>query len=165
MTIAGIENGEQGLSVRTKLNAVINAVNASDDIQQVSVSVTADQILDMHNTPVELLAAPGAGRVTHPISLIVTYLYGVVAYTATGGNYLRWQYDGSTATLSDFGAMLMETESQTGIALSAQASEAYWAVSAVENVAIVLGLQPGTQFLNGDGTLEAIMTYQVIDLP
>lgn len=46
MTIAGIENGEQGLSVRTKLNAVINAVNVggkvtADTLANIEVAIPA----------------------------------------------------------------------------------------------------------------------------
>ena len=94
--IATIGNGEAGSSVRTKLNAVIGAVNVSGNPQTGAYTVAASDDLDM----VPVTSASGV-NVTLPNDLPVGFSTTIVQMGAGAVTFVA----GSGATLNSRGAV------------------------------------------------------------
>jgi hypothetical protein len=54
------------------------------NVLTVQGQLTQAQILDLHNTPVEAIAAPGSGYYIEPVSVQVLHGYSVAPYTGSG---------------------------------------------------------------------------------
>jgi hypothetical protein len=68
-----------------------------DDIAKtVTVTLTSTQLKAMNTTPIQLIAAPGAGKVLVFEQMSVYYTYGTAAYA--GQPNFRVHYDGSSTT-------------------------------------------------------------------
>ena len=69
---------------------------AADELQVATVSLSAADIIAMNGTPVELVAAPGAGKIILVDQYLMSFTYGTTQFTG-GGDY-RIEYGGVTGT-------------------------------------------------------------------
>lgn len=119
-----------------------------------TVTLSSAQILDLHNTPIELVAAPGAGKWLNVHRVVGYYSHGTTEYVFTGG--LMFLTFGSTS-LGEFDA----TANQDAITpwtttVKVVASEAV-------NAALVLFVTDA--ITDGDGTLTVTVWYSIEDEP
>jgi hypothetical protein len=80
-----IEGGEQG---------------AASDVQQAEVSLTNAQVLALRATPIQMVAAPGAGKVLQFLGAELFFDY-TAAYTESDDNLVFRYTDGSGAKVSE----------------------------------------------------------------
>lgn len=66
----------QNEEIRAALTAIVSPTN--------EVELSAADIVAMFTTPVEVVAAPGAGKVIEFISAVLVYTFDVAAYTGGG---------------------------------------------------------------------------------
>lgn len=83
-----------GLCVASQLG---NAANTGQELSR-EVVISAANIVAMYATPVEVIPAPGAGKVIEVLSAILIYDYATAAYT--GGGVVTLTYGSSGATIT-----------------------------------------------------------------
>jgi hypothetical protein len=124
-------------------------------------ALTSAEIKTLFSIPIEVIAAPGSGKVVLLETLWYTFQYGTVAYDTGGPTYYFAPFfDGQDATMSDvaFSDNFTATEDYNG-------SQVY-SVSApsagMDNKAMMIG---GTiDFAAGDGTAVFGCSYRIFDL-
>ena len=77
--------------------AVGNAANTGQELTA-EVTITPANIVAMYTTPVEVLPAPGAGKVIEVLSAVLVYDFLTAAYT--GGGVVTLAYGSSGATIT-----------------------------------------------------------------
>lgn len=78
MSIETFDNGETGAAIRTKLNEVIDAVNGGSLSRVISLS--SAQLLDLANTAVEMIPAPGLNKGIIVTEVLSTYNFNTLDY-------------------------------------------------------------------------------------
>ena len=123
----------------------------------VKVEVSSAEILALNTTPKELVAAPGAGKVIVPMSMISYYKYGSTAYL-TNLNLGIIHQGSSSDMLSISNALAGSVDLINGVSLSSVA-EAIEVINTALNVRVRTG-DPTA----GDGTLDIHLWYSEVTL-
>jgi hypothetical protein len=128
-------------------------------VKTVKVSLTSAQILNSNTTPIQLIAAPGAGKailITNGLlkgNFVTTpYATNTNGVVRVGANPLFYQYMGF---LINFTENIMS-------ALFA-ADNTYIALASAENTPVTYITEDGDPTA-GDGTIDLYLTYQIITL-
>jgi hypothetical protein len=132
-----------------------NPFSGSSDcacVKTVKVSLSSAQILDSNTSPVQLIAAPGAGKMIRVTSITAIFTFNGVAYaTNTNGQVRINTYQLNSISLN-FGA---STESTFGFPQAASGT--------LSNQSINFTTQTGNPTA-GDGTIDLYITYQILSL-
>jgi hypothetical protein len=132
-----------------------------------TLTLTATQIKNLHGTPIQIVAAPGAGKMLLPVSATLQYKFGTVAYAnVTSANIAIAASGvlGSTNEPIQFTAEGLIDQTASEIAIGASDSEAM-AQSAVSGAALVVANEGGSgEFTTGDGTITITLWYMVLTL-
>jgi hypothetical protein len=138
-------------------------------IQTATITLTSTQITSLATTPVQVVAAPGAGNVILPLGAYLRYRAGTVPYFLPVGPAV-WRFfpegnadDFFFSGSDDLGPMLtagvnMATFLFTG-STNVNITEA-----TLDNRALMFGSTAPTEFLSGDGTLTLTVYYTVLTL-
>lgn len=127
------------------------------------VTITSAQVLAMRATAVELLPAPGAGKMNRFDTMILQLAYNSSAYTEAGDNmHLHYSAD-STAISSTIEAtgFIDQTANTTTRAVSI--GDAILGNSVVVNDAIVLSNVGGSEYAAGNSSLVADVYYRIVN--
>ena len=133
--------------------ALINALAPSTALQIAEVSLSAADLIAMNATPVEVVAAPGAGLALEFVSATMFFDYGTTQFTGGGNIYLETA-DGYTVS------------NLTGAAAITSAADAiiYMApvgvVSDADNQALQI-TNATAAFATGDGVARIKVAYRV----
>ena len=129
----------------------------------VNASLTSPQLLALRATPVQLIAAPGAGKYINVISIDMHYTFVTGAYTNINAS-LKVFY-GTTASAkalcADQTALLTQTVNAHNLGIVKTVNSNLTDALGL-NVGIFLGNDGSAEFLAGAGTLKVIMSYQII---
>jgi len=124
-----------------------------------SLVVSSAEILALGATPLDLVAAPGSGKIIKIQSIVCNYVYGTTTYAANtnlqvltkGVTVPQYQLDMLGATVSTIRQFADHTATgATDVQLS-------------DNTAVVLQVETGNP-TTGDGTLTIYATYDIITL-
>lgn len=149
----------------------------------VSKRLTAAEIADLHDNPVELAPAPGVGKSYQVLAVMLSYHAGQVGFTSADGRIL---VGARAAVMQDYSVWETEpvgTDQGDGcwflnfVADPPAGFESGDAVLEVQmngqtslvppvlldNEPLAVG-NPNTDFVDGDGELVVSVTYVVIDL-
>lgn len=86
-------------SNKTKKITLANVLLSEGLVQNKKITLTSAQILDLHNTPVELLPSPGANKFIHVLG-IYTYLdFNSIAYVTSPNSEIRVRYGNGLTTV------------------------------------------------------------------
>jgi len=135
---------------------------ASGGLQSATVTLSSAQLLDLHNTPVTLVAAPGAGKFIRPVSVSWLSTHVTTAYTngnSDKGPVLGWV---SGQNITGYVGDILFASSRYGFGAS------YVNYCAWDGSNAALRLQcydDGYPFEAGDGTLTVWLDYAVEDVP
>jgi len=162
---AGTETGSTGAKLfvtpaklATRLPTYVGTY-LEDKVQVVSVPISSAQLLAIHTTPVELIPAPGAGK----IIVVDQFTFSFVAGTQyTGGDTLELSYD-------DLAVLAVDDTVSTGITTSASSS-VYIFRSGSNNVDVITAVNKsvelnqvtGNAFATGTGTAKVLLKYRVV---
>ena len=124
------------------------------------VSLTSAQILAMNATPIELIAAPGPGKIIEFVSAVLFLDHGGTDY-ANGGNIVVRSSSAAQVTVSG---------TLTSAASINLAHDNYAMIEAL-NAAIMLAaevdealeLYSDTDHITGNGTARIKVTYRILD--
>lgn len=163
------ENGANGVSVLAstvtgthiqQLQDKAGTIALTSDIVTYSTKVTLSsaQILALNTTPIQLVAAPGAGKAINVISVSVRNNFGTTAYSSIGGLEVI-SASGSQEQAQVISAFLNSASST----FSRMQLFSHQNVQIVENDAlnITVGVSDPTL---GDGTVDVYVTYEIINL-
>jgi hypothetical protein len=124
-----------------------------------TLTLTSAQLLALRSSPVDVIAAPGAGKATFMLAACLFYEYVTTAYTIPAGALLAFVPTGAAEapfTLDPAGFL----DSDSNQTLQAESTPTNLGVGATTNVAFQLTLLGGSGELTlGDGTLRLTITY------
>lgn len=125
---------------------------------QLSVALTAAQIIALSSTPVVLIAAPGSGRCT--IVDNITFKMVTTATAFTGGTALEFRYTNGSGTkvTADIAAAVVQAGAGTSFT-NVKGIEA--SLTGTANAAIVIR-NATTPFAAGTGTAVVTLTYHQV---
>ena len=84
---------------KTKIIAWEDILSSEGLVQNIKTTLTSAQILDLHNTPVDLIPAPGANKIINLINFITHYEFNTTPYTLTGNqSVINLKYENATST-------------------------------------------------------------------
>lgn len=130
------------------------------------VIISSNQLLNIHITPVDVLAAPGVGYYNKVLNIEYVLLYGGISYVLSGSPQIATCYDGNIAypihgilTLT-FLSQAVNTVNFTLISLIGNVP-----TSNLENKTLKLVRTNGAgSYTTGNGTLKIKITYQKIQI-
>lgn len=124
-----------------------------------TVTLSSADILDLHNTPVTLVAAPGAGKWLNVHRIASYYKYGTAAYTTSGATtpYVGYAVGPQWAVVDIVSDTVDIIKTQPGDLAGSVATDAI-------NSAL-LAFTDGAVFTDGDGTLTITVWYSIEDVP
>jgi len=141
-------------------HVLVDVASLSRSIQPATVTLSSADILDLHNTPVTLVAAPGAGKWVNVHNVTKYYTFGTVEYTASidGTVYIAW---GTTADETDWN---VNVAGGIDIIGATRVGGTHGASSLV-NQPLSACLVGGDDLTLGDGSLTITTWYSIEDVP
>ncbi len=129
-----------------------------DYLRKATVTLSSADILDLHNTPVTLVAAPGAGK-SLMVHRVAEYLsYGTTTYTVASPPVVRWASEPTTL------AEMVTLDSGEDALQSTVGADAYATAGNAVNKALEAYMD-GAAITDGDGTLTVTVWYSIEDVP
>ena len=137
--------------------AKLSAVMQTSVPYTVKKSITSPQLLALNTTPIEVIAAPGAGKAIQVLGAFIAYTYVTAAY-ATNTTLLLVNENGTNEIATDGGSLISDTANNKGYMTISGGLN-----SIVTNDAVVIETQTGDPTA-GSGTIDVYVTYQIITL-
>lgn len=155
--------------VSTAQAAAIAVVQGQILVKQASVEISSAQILNWHTTEVDILPAPGVGKISRPVSIDLLCRFGTTPYTFSGGTQTVIPCYGSNISVSagsSAGTFLtLVTSVNKIVGLGPPGLETFNTnLSLLENQKISIKHNSGGSYVGGDGTIKALITYFIINL-
>ncbi len=128
---------------------------------QVTVQLSAADIIGMSVAPVELVAAPGEGKALVFLGLIANVTRTATGFT--GGGAVSAKYAGGADVMATIAASVLTGAAGQTISRRIPADLSDLALANVENKALVL-TNADAPFADGTGTAEVTVLYATIDV-
>lgn len=135
---------------------------SSSNVYTSKITLSAAQVLDLPNTPVELIAAPGSGYVINVINILFKMSFGSTAYDYTQDARIKFE----SAAIGEYIGIV----SQLTINNTSDASN-YWTQGGVvtqdnlveDDAVVIQGVTTSPVApTTGDGTLTLWVTYSIV---
>jgi hypothetical protein len=140
-------------------SAWANMSSGLGSTQSVTVAIGSAQILAGNTTPVQLIAAPGAGLAIIPISAVVKYTYITAAYATNTSQVIYLDtLNGSDNVLILIQTMLAQTANKSAVR---SANSAVDENSIIANKALMWAIETGNPTA-GSGRLDITVIYTTI---
>lgn len=117
-----------------------------------TVTLSSANLLALNATPIDLVAAPGAGKILVPIRVTLEHIFNTTGYAVSGNLQLQYNGGGGIATLIA-PAGLLDTAASQAAAPAAPTLNALTSASINKS----LQLKASAALTTGDGTLK--VTY------
>jgi hypothetical protein len=133
-------------------------------IQSATVTLSSAQLLHLKGTPVQLVAAPGAGKTINAISAVLEYEFNNTAYISpAGGGGFEISFTGETTSQLNGPAVGFIDRSSNSISQLSQGGPVFSQANA-ENAALIIRNVDGAEWTNGDGTVSVTVYYTIVSL-
>jgi hypothetical protein len=124
-------------------------------VKQATVAVSTSQIENLHSAPVQLLPAPGAGKMIVVLSSVIEYVHGSTPFTVDGTATLAIPFGGLTANQTGF----LDQSSNQVYVVAAGGNGNF---TAQVNQPVNLSNGSAAEASAGDGSLSVTVTYMVV---
>lgn len=143
--------------------------SGSSLLKSSSTEISSAQILDWHNTEVDILPAPGAGKIVRAVSIDLLCRFGTTPYTFSGGTQQITPCYGSNTSVNAGTAagtfLTLVTSVDKIVGLGPPGLETFnHNLSLLENQKISIKHLSGGSYVGGDGTIKVLTTYFIINL-
>lgn len=140
----------------TTITCVTGTCSAVSGIQVVTVSISSAQLLAINSTPIQIVAAPGAGKINVPVFIMMEMIYGGTTYTTCTNAGLYW---GTSAGVGiQTGTFVVTASSRVLAGPTTAASSA--ATGSLDNAAI--NFTAAANCAVGNGTVKVTLGYTII---
>ena len=130
------------------------SIGLAQDINTTKVTVSSAEILDLHNTPIELVASPGANKIIQILSAMAYVDFNSVIYVKKN---LELIYTGATRATFEWTNAVLSASGDFG-----EYAKLATLPSAEVNTAVQLSIDTATA--NGDSPITIYTTYKTIDV-
>lgn len=128
--------------------------------RKVKVTLSSAQVLTLNTIPVEIIPAPGAGKIINIISAIGRNTFNSVAFDAPGDLIIANTSDVAVGIFSENGNVLVNA----GVDKLNKMTPVYTSTKQFsENEAVVARLKTGNPTV-GNGAIDVYVTYEIITL-
>ena len=143
--------------------------SGGSSVQSTKVTLTAADILNLHNTPVDLIPAPGSGKIINLINFISHYDFNTTPYTLTNNqSQIRVRFVGATSTQQTLIAQNSTLEST----VDAWGATNNWpgfpfqvnTTVLVPNAALQASIPATSPVTLGDSPIHVYLQYMIITL-
>ena len=134
----------------------------SGGVQTASVTLSAAQLLNLHSSPVQLIAAPGPGNIVKPVSITLQYKAGSSPYNATDGNFAIGTPSLPGAAHGPGAGFIDQPNDQ--VAYVGGFGGASGSRSTFENQPVVVQQNGTTDWTGGDGSVVINISYTIVTL-
>jgi hypothetical protein len=147
--------------VATCLISTVFAQTSDSTVERTTVTLNSGQLLHLKATPIQLVPAPGSGKLLNLVSIVVQYKSGITPFTVeTAGDFsLSLGTVNINVTLPSRGFIDQNTnhvEMNNGSQGGSQ--------SAVENQSLLISNNGSGEWTDGDGSVIVTVYYTVVDL-
>ena len=132
-----------------------------EQLKTVTVSLSAANIISMYATPIQVIAAPGAGKVVTIDQVVWSFTYGGTAFT--GGAVPRIVEETSSALMSYGPPTAGMTGTADFIEVGRAQIDANDTMLQVVNKAMLV-TNPTGAFADGNSTMKLFIRYRIITL-
>jgi len=143
--------------------ALANYVILPSGIGQVTIEISAAQILSLHTTPVLLISSPGPGKYLAPIQVEYIYTFVTTAYTRVSSAAMILAYNGTTAAGMGIIGTVMTQSNDALATTSNQVSFNGVNQNLVVDKGLYLAVNTGS-FTLGDSTLKVKVLYHIVTI-
>jgi len=140
-----------------------------NDFIRIKRTLTSAELLAIFTTPIQLVAAPGVGKVVVPITIALSYRYNTIAYTDNGGDIIIMPNGGgapqdwASAAFHGVNFWTKTTHQFRAQGYSLAIVAAGLLSSAYDNKALMIANDTANPTL-GNGTIIVTVNYQIFDL-
>ena len=133
---------------------------AQNNIKDIKVNISSTEILQLNTTPKTIVPAQGSGTLIVPIKFVIRYNYGTVSYS--NNNNFKCKL-GNWDNLVSITNLTLGTNSQLVLPSVANTNTVDTTATAEINQPLVAYVPTGDP-INGDGTIDVYLTYNVITI-
>ena len=158
-----------GTSGNVMVSDGTNWVSTTPIIYQKSITLTSAQIKALHGTPIEIIPAPGAGKIISICNCMTRMVYGGTnVFVAAAGQRIALYYNNNTTVISDIvtNASLIASADRYGLMI--QSLPAGSAASGIyDNVNVAAYNVFSTEITGnaaGDNTINIQITYVIMSV-
>lgn len=121
--------------------------------------LSSAEILDLINTPIEIIPAPGVNELIVPLGVAAVYLFNSIQY-ASANDVLRFYYDGGNGTQlsTSIAGIVVGASSGHGYVAGTLTGAAQYGADKGKNFALSIN----DAYTTGNGTLAITTFYQVV---
>ncbi len=130
-------------------------------VQTATVTLSSAQLQHLGATPVQLVPAPGSGKLLNLVSIVAQYKFGSAAYAlANGGQFTTALGSASIGINLAAAGFIDKTTNQ----IQFNGGSAGGAQGAMENQPLMISNDGAGEWISGDGTVIVTVYYTVVDL-
>ncbi len=133
-------------------------------IQTATVTLTATQLQHLKTAPVELVPAPGAGKVILDVSQQFQYKFGTTPYTVSADGKFSVYISSANSAGFYLNAAGFLDQSTSQLASGANSGTSSTSQSSGENSPLMIRNVGSQEFADGDGTVAITVYYAVVTL-
>jgi len=149
-----------GTSANLMTSDGTNWTSAAPTIYSVTTPLTNSQIKNLHGTPIQVLAAPGAGKVYVVVSAIGKLLYGGSnVFTAGASQTINYAYGTANSVVILTNALITSSASKYGSNASTTITNV--AIASLENTALNL-YNPISTEISGNAANNNTMNFTIL---
>jgi hypothetical protein len=134
---------------------------AQANVQSATVTLSSTQLQHLRGTPVQVVAAPGSGKVLNLVSMVGQYKAGGTAYNLENGGDFGTSLGSSSLSIRLYAAGFID---QTTNHIQFNSPAGLGSQSGMENQPLLVSNNGGGEWTEGDGTVIVTVYYTVVDL-
>jgi hypothetical protein len=140
---------------------VARSLFAQTAVQSASVTLNSVQLQHLKVTPVQLVAAPGSGKLLNLVSLAGQYKSGGTAYTlGSGGDFIAALGNAPLNIRLNAAGFIDQTSNH----IQFNSPSGLGSQSSMENEALTISNNGSAEWSDGDGSVIVTVYYTVVDL-